>query len=129
MTDNQTFQQDLLSRTDNTRHLIPKKPGEGGRKPGSKNKSTVEREEEYLKKLSESDLPYKLISKLIERVDSDEIRTSEIIKAISTINSYFIRTIDQAETTEVVKSITTKEQAESKLAEFRDTLTILRAVK
>ncbi|HDS4910799.1 TPA: hypothetical protein QH056_001834 [Klebsiella oxytoca] len=110
-------------------NLKPLKPGEGGRKLGSKNKSTIEREKEYIQYLENKDVQYKLINKLIERIDSDEIRTSEIIKAISTVNSYLIRTIDQIETTEVIQEITSRDQAVHKVQELRDTLTLLRAVK
>lgn len=104
------------------------KPGEG-RKPGSKNKTTVEREKAYLERLEMTGLPYKLLEKLEERLDDDNIKTSEVIKAIQVVNTFYIRTVDQAETTEVAQAITTAEQAKERINDFKNTLTQLRAVK
>lgn len=106
------------------------KPGEPhGRVKGSKNKSTIEREKAYLEQLEIKGLPYKLLDKLEERIDNDEIKTSEVIKAIQVINTFYIRTVDQAETTEVIQAITSPEQAKERINEFKNTLTQLRAVK
>ncbi|ELO4930458.1 hypothetical protein QUR06_000255 [Escherichia coli] len=100
-----------------------------GRPKGSKNKSIEQREALYLAKLDESDIQFKLLNKLIERVDNDEIRTAEIIKAISTINAYLIRTIDQIKQEEIVEKITTREQAQEKLEEFKNVFSMIKAVK
>lgn len=112
-------------------HIL--KPGEcppgAGRKHGSKGRSTIEREKAYLEKLEISNLPYKLLDKLEERLDDDNIKTSEVIKAIQVVNTFYIRTVDQAETTEVAQAITTAEQAKERISDFKNTLTQLRAVK
>lgn len=100
-----------------------------GRPKGSKNKSVEQREQAYIDYLLKSNVQYKLTEELLTRLENGDIRTSELIKAIQMINSYLIRTADKVSEIEVVEAITTREQAESKLAEFKDTLTLLRAVK
>ncbi|HEI4368095.1 TPA: hypothetical protein SI878_004402 [Salmonella enterica] len=92
-------------------------PGHG-RNKGSLNKKTLARQEAFEKYLLEKNALYKLLDVLFDRIDNDpkSVRTADIIKAITWIAPYEVRTIAELEAAERVDQIlgSQKEPAQMK---------------
>jgi len=92
-------------------------PGQG-RPKGSKNKATLERQAAFQKYLLEKNALFRLLDELFHRLDNDpkSVRTADIIKALSWLAPYEIRTIAEQEAAERVDQIlgSQKEPAQMK---------------
>ncbi|EBL2669808.1 hypothetical protein D3Q16_26785 [Salmonella enterica] len=77
-------------------------PGQG-RKPGSKNKKTIE----FEKYLLEKNALHRLLDELFNRLENDpkSVRTADIINALRWIAPYQVKTIAEQEASERVEKI------------------------
>ncbi|EBD7873497.1 hypothetical protein L4K91_004483 [Salmonella enterica] len=91
-------------------------PGQG-RKPGSKNKKTLERQAAFQKYLLEKNALFRLLDELFNRLENDpkSVRTADIIKALSWLAPYEIRTIAEQEAAERVDQILGSAQEPSQM--------------
>ena len=100
-------------------------PGHG-RNKGSINKTTRERTEQLRRKLDESHVLFKMIDKLIERLENDEIRTGDLINGFKALAPYAIQTVNMDEIAGQIAAIANPEDAKRVAAEIAGQLRVVR---
>ncbi|ECW3055631.1 hypothetical protein F3W96_19775 [Salmonella enterica] len=92
-------------------------PGQG-RKVGSKNKKTIAKQEAFEKYLLENNVLYRLLDTFFDRLENDpkSVRAADILKAITWVSPYMVKTIAEQEAAERVDQIlgSAKEPAQMK---------------
>ncbi|WBM71936.1 hypothetical protein OH773_06760 [Buttiauxella sp. WJP83] len=115
----------------NTANLIPLKKGEGGRKMGAINKSTRERNEQLRKHLMNTNVIFKAVTEINNRLDNnpESVKMSELINIIAKIGSYLYQTVSEEHYEDVVETITSRDQAEGEVRNMLELVSQLKAVK
>lgn len=100
-------------------------PGHG-RNKGSINKTTKERTDALRKKLDESHVLFKMVDRLIERLENDEIKTSDLINGFKAIAPYIVQTVNMDQIAEQIAAISNRDDAERVAAEITNQLRLVR---
>lgn len=87
------------------------KPGQGGKPAGTLNTKTRERTELFRNHLMESNILFRMVNKLIERLEDDTIKTSDLINGIKTLAPYLVQTVSMDQVAEEIAKIATREDA------------------
>lgn len=100
-----------------------------GRLPGVQNKSTRERNEQLRQKLERTDVIFKAITILSDRLenDPDSVRTADLINVLNKWGGYLYQTISEESTEVVLNNLTTREDAENAVKELANIIPILKA--
>ncbi|EIZ5832150.1 hypothetical protein MPS38_003046 [Salmonella enterica] len=101
-----------------------------GRKPGSVNKKTLIRQAALEKYLLENNALFKLLETLFWRLDNapSTVRTADILKALSWVAQYEVKTIAEQEATERLDQIMGQDNPEQMKADILNFVTTLKAV-
>lgn len=77
-----------------------------GRKPGSRNKKTIERTEAARQYLEDTNFLVRMAARVLEKLEEDDLKASEAIKAWSEMAKYMIKTTAQDQDDVVIDSLT-----------------------
>lgn len=104
-------------------------PGQG-RPKGSINKKTIAKQAAFEKYLLENNVLYKLLDSFFYRLEHEPktVRAADILKAISLVLPYEVKTITEQESSERLDQILAQENPEQMKADILDFVGKLKAV-